>query len=227
MAAQGVGIGQGVTPDLALDVAPADHARRLAHEDGQELQADRRHHQILPGALHAQGGHVQTEVAHAQGLGADQAAVTTDEGAHARLQLADLEGLDEVVVGAGIETGELVVKRVARREHQYRRGLLRLLAQAPTQVQAVHAGQHEVEHDHVVAVLGGQAQAARTVAGVVHAESAVFQVFTDHAGDAAVVFDQQNEAGLLFARLHGALRRPLAGAVFTFVKYAGRAVIGP
>src|SRR5688572_21783209 len=42
MAAQRVRIGQAVAPDLALDLLAADHARRLAHQDGQQAQSDRK-----------------------------------------------------------------------------------------------------------------------------------------------------------------------------------------
>ena len=38
--------------------------------------------------------------------------------AHPCLELADLERLDEVVVGPGAEAGDLVVERVAGGEHQ-------------------------------------------------------------------------------------------------------------
>src|SRR4051812_31540978 len=42
MAAERVGIRQPVAPDFALDFLAAHHARRFAHQDRQQLQADRR-----------------------------------------------------------------------------------------------------------------------------------------------------------------------------------------
>jgi hypothetical protein len=39
----------------------------------------------------------------------------------ARHQLAEVEGLDEVVVGAGIEALDAIGRRVARGQHQERR----------------------------------------------------------------------------------------------------------
>ena len=68
------------------------------------------------------------------------------------------ERLGEVVVGAGVERLGLVVLAVLGREHQDRcpvAGVAQLLAH----LVAVHARQHDVEHDHVVRVLGRHPEA--------------------------------------------------------------------
>jgi D-alanyl-D-alanine carboxypeptidase/D-alanyl-D-alanine-endopeptidase (penicillin-binding protein 4) len=225
VAAQGVGVGQQVAPHLALDVAAADHPRRLAHQDGEQLQADRRDREVLAAALQAQRRGVEHQVAHAQHLGADLAAVAADQGAHARFQFADLERLDQVIVGAGVEADQLVLQRVAGGQHQHRGGALGVLAQLAAKIQTIHAGQHQVQHDHVVAVLGGQAQAGHAVRGIVEAVAAALEELADHLGDAAVVFDQQDQAGAVFSRLHGrgSLGCPTSAARrFTYVKIKHR-----
>src|SRR3546814_13814045 len=64
----------------------------------------------------------------------------------------------------------LLVERVARGQHQHRRGLARLLAQALADLDAVQPRQHQVEHDHVVGVFGREAIAVETVGGVIDLE---------------------------------------------------------
>ena len=159
VAAQRVGVRQQVAPDLALDVAAADHARRFAHQDRQQLEPDRRDLQLLAAALHAQRRGVEHEVADAQHFGADLAAVAADQCAHARLELADLERLDEVVVGAGVEPESLsssVSRAVSISTGVDFFASLRSLrhSSSPSMPR-----QHQVEHDDVVAVLGREPQA--------------------------------------------------------------------
>ena len=45
---------------------------------------------------------------------------TADQRAHARLQFAEVEGLGQVIVGAGVEPGDLVGAGIARGEHEDR-----------------------------------------------------------------------------------------------------------
>ncbi len=77
------------------------------------------------------------------------------QGAHARHQLAQREGLDEVVVGARVEAGDAVVDLPARGEHQHRRAVASV-AQAPADLEAVEVGHGDVE-DHRVAGIGAEA----------------------------------------------------------------------
>ena len=103
----------------------------------------------------------------------------------AHLDLLQRERLDQVVVGAGVEAGQLVVERVARGQHQHRRLLARLVAQLAADLQAVHAGQVEVEHDGVEVVDHGQVQAGDAVGGEIDGVAAVFQVVAEVGGDVA------------------------------------------
>ena len=67
--------------------------------------------------------------------------------AHARQQLAHAEGLGHVVVGAGVERGDLVALLAARGEHDDRH--LAPLPQPADHLQAVHIGQAQVQNDDV------------------------------------------------------------------------------
>ena len=225
MTAQGVRIGQQIAPDFALDRAPANDARRLEHQDRQQAQADRRNQQFLAGARQAQAGGIEHQVADAEQFGADLAALTPDQSAHARFELADLERLDQIVVGASVESDELVLERVARGQHQHRRRFLAVDAQLAADIQAIHARQHEVEHDDIVAVGHGQMQSGHAVRGVIDAVAAAFEELADHFGNPAVVLDQKDQTGLLVTLFHGLpFPATTAGAVFTFVKDACRGV---
>ena len=67
--------------------------------------------------------------------------------ADARAELADREGLRDVVVGAELEPDHLVELVVAGRQHDDRHGALG--AQALAHLEPVEARQHDVEHDEV------------------------------------------------------------------------------
>ena len=58
-----------------------------------------------------------------------------------------MEGLGEVVVGAQLQPDHLVCHLVPSREHDDRN--LAGLPDLPADGEAVHAGQHDVEHDQV------------------------------------------------------------------------------
>jgi hypothetical protein len=80
------------------------------------------------------------------------------QGAQPRLQLAQRERLDQVVVGAGVEALDAVVDGVARGEHEHRRAVAGL-AHAPADLEAVDAGHADVEH-HGVGRRDGQRSSA-------------------------------------------------------------------
>jgi len=72
---------------------------------------------------------------------------------HVRLQevsaqAPEAEGLDDVIVDAGIETEDLIGIGAVRGEHKY--GLLEaVLAQMLAQFPAIHVGQSDIQHDQV------------------------------------------------------------------------------
>ena len=106
------------------------------------------------------GGRIEAEISHLQ-QGGTLGRATPHERAKPREQLGERERLQQVVVGAGIEPGDAILDRIARREHQHRRPDAPL-AQSPAHLDPVEAGQHQVEHDRVV--LRGRPQRERIVA---------------------------------------------------------------
>ena len=78
---------------------------------------------------------------------------TAQDGRDAREQLHQRERLGDVVVGAELEAAHAIELGAARREHDHRHAAGRAAAAAdpPAHLEAVEVGQHDVEHDQVVA----------------------------------------------------------------------------
>jgi hypothetical protein len=196
---------------------PRHHRGAGFHQRLQQLQADRVELDRLAVAVHGERVEVVGEVGHLQHA-ALRALAAARQHLQPRGQFLQRERLGHVVVGAGLEAGELLLQRVARGQHQHRGLLVRLVAQLARHVQAVHARQGEVEHDHVEVVHHGQVQSGHTVACEIHDVAAVFQVVADVGRDIAVVFDHKDT--------HAPLQRPLAAKINKLNKLATRAA-GP
>ncbi len=63
-------------------------------------------------------------------------------------QLVEIERLDQVVVGAGIQPGDPVGDAILGGEHQNREGRVPQ-PQAPADLQPIHSRQHHIQHDDV------------------------------------------------------------------------------
>ncbi len=96
----------------------------------------------------AMPGRVEPEVADGE-LGRARLRSTASEGAQPREQLAEREGLAEVVVGTRVEALDSIVDRVTRRQHQHRCPDVPG-AECPARREPVDSRQHHVEHDRVV-----------------------------------------------------------------------------
>ena len=82
-------------------------------------------------------------------LGQQRLAAAADQRAQPRQQLAEVERLDQIVVGAAVEPLDARLDRVARGQHQDRHGAARLANRAADR-EAVAPRQHHVEDDGVV-----------------------------------------------------------------------------
>ena len=100
---------------------------------------------------------------------------------HARDELALAERLGHVVVGADAEPDEQVGLRVQRGEHEHRHRPLAL--DAPADLVAVDARQHDVEHDEVGRDPLAQLDAARAVVGDLDREALGAQPRGERVGD--------------------------------------------
>lgn len=117
-------------------------------------------------------------------------------------ELLEIEGLGEVVVGAGVEAADLVLGAAEGREHQDGDlGGALVAPQALTEGETVDLGEHQVEQDHIGAVLNGKGLALDAVSGPLDIEAAVLKVSGDEIEHVAVIFDEQDGG------LHGCSRR--------------------
>src|SRR6185436_6622547 len=119
------------------------------------------------------------------------AVAAADEGAQAGQELGELEGLDQVVVGAGVEAAHPVRQPIARGEDQHR-GRILLFPQGPQHGQAVQLGQHDVEDDRVIRVGLRVPEALLAVGGAIHRIAGLAQSLGHRASQRFVIFDEEH-----------------------------------
>ena len=114
-------------------------------------------------------------------------------GPHARHQLARAERLGQIVVGAQLQADQPVGLLHAGGEHDDRQAVGgRVLAQGAGDVEAVQAGQHQVEHQQVGPLGAGQAQGGRAVARRQHAKARPVQIVAHDGHDARLVVHHED-----------------------------------
>ena len=113
------------------------------------------------------------------------------ERAQARQQLGERERLRQVVVGAGVEPGDAILDRVARGQHQHRRPDA-ALPQPAADLDAVDAGQHQVEHDRVVLDRLGHPERVVAGPGDVGGVALLDQAPAEQARHLELVLDDQD-----------------------------------
>ena len=118
------------------------------------------------------------------------------QGADPGEQLAALEGLDQVVVGAAVEAVDAVLGLGAGGQHQDRH--VAVGAQAAADLDPVEARQAEVEDDQVGDEAGGDVERVDAVGGGADLVALVAQRAAQDVGDLGVVLDEEDAAGCGF-----------------------------
>ena len=109
---------------------------------------------------------------------------------HAREQLLDLKGLDDIVIRAHLEAGDLVLGLALGREHDDRD--LAVFADGLADLPAIHDGQHDIEHDEI-GVLGlRQMQARSPVVRDEHLEAVLLQIQPQELGNIDIVLNDDD-----------------------------------
>ena len=146
------------------------HAPGIEHQFLQQRILPQRKFHRLTAKAHAARRGVELDAVDAQ-LGRGFAARAPHQRAQARGKLVQIEGFDQVIVGAGVQTFDAVLDAVARGQDQHRH-LVAARAQARKQLQAREPRQAEIEHD------------ARVLAGLKRefAGNAVLDPIDDDAG---------------------------------------------
>jgi hypothetical protein len=105
-------------------------------------------------------------------------------------QLARVERLDDVVVGADFEADDAIDLVAPRGEHDD--GRFTHPTQLAGHIQAIHARQHEVEHDEVGVVPLDQFERGPPIAGTDDREALLLEVEPEQLDDVAFVVDDQD-----------------------------------
>ena len=116
------------------------------------------------------------------------------KGAEAGKQLLHVERFGQVVVGAAIEAGDAVRFVSFRREHDDRCALA-TGAQTPADGEAVLAGQHQVEDDHVDVFLAHHPFHCAAAGDGMHAETLFGEIAVQQIAQALVVVYYQDVRG--------------------------------
>ena len=138
-----------VAPDALEDQCAGQHLARVAQEqlEQRELGAGQLDRRARRGdASRVRGSSARSSKASVSSVPAVPARRSSARSA--RQQLLEREGLDEVVVGAGVEPGDAVGHVVARGQHQHRRAVA-ARAQPPADLEPVDLRHQHVEHDRV------------------------------------------------------------------------------
>ena len=196
VAAQTVARWRLIAPEGKLHFFPAHHARTLAHQEFEQFEAGRIQLQRLTGATDLPGGEIEHQIIHLQTRLKTFAA--PQHGIDARRQFGQGKGLDQIVIGAFAQPVQTIIKRIAGGQHDDRRALA-AGAQAAAELKAIHARQHDVEHDQVIAAGQRQVQAAGAVVGAIDDMPSRRQVVRDVGQNVGMVFDDEQAHGSLKA----------------------------
>ena len=115
--------------------------------------------------------------------------------AQVRQQFGRRERFGHVVVGPGIEPGDLVGHGVARGEQQHG-GAHALAAQGARHGEAVHLRQHDVQDDDVVPAVFAIGKPGQAVVHHVGVVAVLLQYVAERLGEAHVVFHDEDLHGV-------------------------------
>ena len=203
-------------PGVPLVVGAPDHVEELvaregpsgvAHEEEQQLELAGLQGQHLAGLGGLARLRIQDEGAVGHRARAERATGPPQQVAHASHQLGEVERLDDVVVGARLQAGHALLRRVARREDQDGDAATRR-AQLAHEVEAVAVRQAEVEDQGPELVLERGLRVLQRH-GDLGVESLLVEGLEQLAADAVVVLDEE-QAGV--GAGHGGERRIEDGA---------------
>src|SRR3954447_7109832 len=193
-----------VAPDLVEQPLARDDDALVAHQVLEQLELALGELDVALAAADLVRVRVEREIARGQRGGAARRAAA-QQGAHPGEELLALERLDQVVVRAGVQPLDARLQCVAGGEHEDRD--VTVGAQALGDLEAVQAGQAEVEQDDVGHVGAGIAQRAFAIADEAHLVALQAQRALQRLVDLHIVFHDQH-AGRASLRRHGEKGRP-------------------
>jgi hypothetical protein len=162
----------------------------LAHEEFEQTKFGGGEMDFASSAEDATLGDFHGQVADAQGMSARLEDATL-EGADTGEQDGEGERLGYVVVGAGIKTFDDVGDGVAGSEHQNGEVLLNF-SEAARYLNAVDAGEHDVEENEIELRVVDQGKRGETVVSEAYGVIVFFEAAAKHLGHALFVFDYKD-----------------------------------
>ena len=201
----------------------------VGHQVGEQLELGGRQRDRAPGAQHLVADGVEFEVARDEPAVVGGAAGAAQDRPDAGDQLLQAERLGDVVVAARGQAVDLVLDAVLGGEEEHRQpvgGARRGARPASSRSrldhrEAVHVGQHHVEHHQVGALAGDGGQRVGAGGRGDDLEADEPQGGGEQLPDVGFVVDDQ-QAGL--GRVHGVLRPD--GGCYGWCGYAGRGCRG-
>ena len=115
---------------------------------------------------------------------------TAEDGLHAGEEFVGAEGLGEIVVGAGVQTGYAVVVFSARGEHDYRNGAL--AADLMEGFEAIQPGHHDVEQDKIKVAFQDARQTLFAIAREGKWDLMAREILGHESGEFRVIVDQKD-----------------------------------
>ena len=118
-------------------------------------------------------------------------------------QLLELERLDHVVVGAGVEAEHALGHLVARGEHEDGHGRA-AAADLPAHLDAVEIGDHPIEQHQIVAAGARLHHRVGAAGATIDRVALLGEHALEEASQPGVVFDQQHSHGVTVRRVGAA-----------------------
>ncbi len=189
-----------IVPDVLEQHGARDDLAGMAHEVLEELELARLQLDGARAARDLAGEQVDAQIAHFErGLRGILPAAPAEH-VDAREQLAEREGLGEIVVATGAQALDPLVD-VAERAQDQDRGVIVRLAQRIDDGEAIDvARQHAVHDDDVVALADGEEEAVAAVLGVIGGVARLRQSLGDESRHPLVVLDDEDLHELLDGR---------------------------
>src|SRR5215210_8519073 len=185
--------GERVAPDSLEQLVAREHEAAMVEQLPEQVELLRRELHLLVANLHFTPAGVDHELAvldrgalRLTTLGGGSA----QDGLHARDELARVERLRHVVVGADFEADDLVHVLVPGRQHQDRD--VGLLTDATADLDPVDVREHQVEHDQRGLLLLHGGERLRAVRGAADFVAGVLAVERDEGCDRGLVLHDEH-----------------------------------
>jgi hypothetical protein len=189
-----------------LELGARQHATCVQHEFVQQIELPRLQLDRLRPKLHGACGRIETQrtdCEYRRGL----ASRATDQRAQACGEFVEIDGLLDLVVGAGIEAPDAVIDRIPRRQDEHRRSHPpRALAR--DQRQAVDARQPEIDDSGREGGTAERELRGDAVADPVDVESTLAQPGLQRIAEQRIVFDDEDAHSLANRRGASCNRSP-------------------